>query len=163
MRLRGSDPAWHAVDVARTYIAFDPRSGRREVVVEVRPDLEDGVTEEDLERFERRLYERRIHAGLLITPKMTYFVRDTLASLEFSTASYELKELPTSTLLSRIYPDQVAVGEGLYAQVKTWLEGVAGSWSTFVPGEALPMMLPEMVGGLAQAHFDEWDDVLDAE
>jgi hypothetical protein len=40
---------------------------------------------------------------------------------------------------------------------------VAGSWSTSVPDEALPMMLPEMVGGLAEARLEEWDDVLDAE
>lgn len=149
--------------MARTFIASDPRSGKREVIVEVRPDLLDVQPEEDLARLERRLYDRHVHAGLLITPGTAYFIRDTFASLEFSPQSYEVQELPTATLLSRINPGAVAADEGLYAQVKLWLDAVAGSWSTFVPDEALPMMLPEMVGGLAQAHVEELDDVLDAE
>lgn len=149
--------------MARTFIASDPRSGKREVIVEVRPDLLDVQPGEDLARLERRLYDRHVHAGLLITPATAYFIRDTFASLEFSPQSYEVQELPTATLLSRINPGAVAADEGLYAQVKLWLDAVAGSWSTFVPDEALPMMLPEMVGGLAQAHVEELDDVLDAE
>ena len=76
--------------MARTFIAFDPRSGKREVIVEVRPDL-DRATPDDLERFQRRLYDRHVHAGLLITPATAHFVRDTLASLEFSPASYEVQ------------------------------------------------------------------------
>jgi len=149
--------------MARTFIAFDPRSGKREVIVEVRPDLLDGATEDDLARFQRRLYDRHVHMGLLITPATAYFLRDTFASLEFSKASYEVQPLATATLFSRIRVGAVATDEGLYAQVKLWLDAVAGSWSTFVPDEALPMMLPEMVGGLADSHVEEWDDVLDAE
>ena len=57
---------------------------------------------------------------------------------------------------------QVASGEGLYAQVKLWLEAVARSWWTFVPDEALPMMLPGLIGGLARAELEEWDELLDA-
>ena len=149
--------------MARTFIAFDPRSGKREVIVEVRPDLQDDAPPNDLERFQRRLYDRHVHAGLLITPGTAYFVRDTLASLEFSPQSYEVQPLATATLFSRIRVGAVATDEGLYAQVKLWLDAVAGSWSTFVPDEALPMMLPEMVGGLAESRVEEWDDVLDAE
>ena len=59
--------------------------------------------------------------------------------------------------------ESLATDEGLYGQVKHWLEAVAGSWSTFIPDEALPMMLPEMVGRLAEAHLEELDDVLDME
>ena len=148
--------------MARTFIAFDPRSGKREVIVEVRPDL-DRATPDDLKHFQRRLYDRHVHAGLLITPATAYFVRDTLASLEFSPKSYEVQPLATETLFSRIRVGTVATDEGLYAQVKLWLDAVAGSWSTFVPDEALPMMLPEMIGGLADSRVEEWDDVLDAE
>jgi hypothetical protein len=132
------------------------------VIVEVRPDLLDGAAAGDLEPFARRLYDRHVHAGLLITPKLAYFVRDTLAKLEYSPHSYDVKELPTTTLFRVTHQGVVAPGDGLYAQVRTWLDAVAGSWSTFVPDEALPMMLPEIVGGLAQARLEEWDDVLDA-
>jgi hypothetical protein len=145
------------------FIAFDPRSGKREVIVEVRLDLLDGATEDDLTRFQRRLYDRHVHMGLLITPATAYFLRDTFASLEFSKASYEVQSLATATLFSRIRAGMIATDEELYAQVKLWLDAVAGSWWTFVPDEALPMMLPEMVGGLADSHVEEWDDVLDAE
>jgi hypothetical protein len=68
--------------MARTYIAFDPRSGKRKVIVEVRPDLAGGASGTDLERLERRLYDRHLHSGLLITPETTYFVRDMLLSLD---------------------------------------------------------------------------------
>lgn len=149
--------------MARTYIARDPRSGRRDVIVEVRPDLRDGASHDDLVRLVKRLYDRHIHIGLLITPETSYVVRDTFARLEFSFDSYDIQQISTAMLLSRLAPRHAADSEALYAQVRTWLEGVAGSWSTFLPDEALPLMLPEVVGGLAQAQFDEWDDVLDAE
>jgi hypothetical protein len=145
--------------VARTFIAFDPMSGRREVIVEVRPDLT-AAAPQDLQSFEHRLYERRVHSGLLMTPATTYFVRDTFATLDFSDVSYEVAELPTSVVFSRTHRGQVAEGEGLYSQAKLWLDAVAGSWSTFVPDEALPFMLPEMVGRLAASNLQEWDDVL---
>jgi len=148
--------------MARTYIASDPRSGKREVVVEVRPDLPPDVDAQDLENLKRRLYERHIHMGMLVTPTTAYFVRDRFLSLDFSPDSYEIQKLGTSTLFSRIERGQVASGDGLYAQVKLWLEAVTRSWWTFVPDEALPMMLPEMVGGLAQADLEEWDELLDA-
>jgi hypothetical protein len=149
--------------MARTFIASDPRSGRREVIVEVRPELTGGANAHDLEPFERRLYDRHVHAGLLITPGVAYFVRDTLAELGFSPGSYDVKELPTATLFRMMHRGIVTLGEDLYTQVRSWLRAVAGSWSTSVPDEALPMMLPEMVGGLAEAQLEEWDDVLDAE
>jgi hypothetical protein len=148
--------------MAHTFIASDRRSGKREVIAEVHPDL-DEADKPHLERLERRLYDRHVHAGILITPNNTYFVRDTLASIEFSPKSYEVIPLGTAKLLSRLQRGRVASGEGLYAQVKLWLDSVAGSWSTFVPDEALPMMLPEMVGGLAEAQVEEWDELLDAE
>jgi len=149
----------YAVAMARTFIAFDPRSGRREVIIEVRPDLADAL-EADVVRFERRLYERHVHSGLLVTTTTAYFVRDTLAMLDFSPSSYEVHNLSTEVLFSLVRGG-AAVGDALYGQVKTWLDAVAGAWSTFVPDEALPYMLPEMVGRLAQAKVEEWDDVLD--
>ncbi len=146
--------------MARTYIAFDPRSGRREVIVEVRPDLANGAVQKDLESFERRLFERHVHSGLLVTPDTAYFVRDTLATMDFSPRSYDVQNMSTEVLFSRVHGG-VSEGEALYGQVKTWLDAVAGSWSTFVPDEALPFMLPEMVGRLAQSNVEERDDVLD--
>jgi len=147
----------------RSFIAFDPRSGRRDVVIEVHPELVDGATEADVQQLERRLYDRRIHLGILVTPRRAYFVRDTFSALEFSTESYDVGELDTVVLFSRTVRGPIAIDEGLYDQTKTWLDAVAGAWSSFVPDEALPFMLPEMIGGLAQSNMEEWDDVLDVE
>lgn len=145
----------------RTFIAYDPRSNRRGVIVEVRPDLIRGATDADVQRFLRRLFETRVSSGLLVTPSLTYFVHDTFATLEFSAQGYEVGSLDTDVLFSRLPDGGVCAGEALYGQVKTWLDGVAGSWSTFVPDEALPFMLPYIVGGLADSNLEEWDDVLD--
>jgi hypothetical protein len=145
----------------RTFIASDPRTGKREAVIEVHPELLEGAGAPDLEQFERRLYEHRLHTGLLITPATAHFVQDSFRSLDFSPDSYEVTPLATSTLWSRVHGG-VEHGEGLYLQARRWLEAVSQSWWTFVPDEALPMMLPAMVGALAQADIEEYRDVLDA-
>lgn len=147
--------------MARACIAFDPQSGRRRVLIEAHPDL-DVASESDLARFKRRLHGRRIHLGLLVTPEMSYFVRDTYATLEFSPGSYSVNELGTQVLMGRALRGPAAFGDGLYSQVKLWLNAVAASWSSFIPDEALPFMMPDMVGGLASSDLEEWDDVLDA-
>ena len=144
----------------RTFIASDPRTGKHEAVIEVRPDLLGGATEADLAQLERRLYDRHIHAGLLVTPETAYFVHDSFKSLEFSSESYEVERLPTPRLLSRLHAE-VERGEGLYLQVRQWLDAVSRAWWSAVPDEALPMMLPSMIG-LAQADLEEYGDVLDA-
>lgn len=130
------------------------------MIVEVRPDLSRGAAKSDIDSLKRRLYERRVYSGLLITPARVYFLRDTLATLAFSTASYEVNELATEVLFRRT-GDGGVVGDALYAQARRWLEAVAGSWSAFAPDEALPFMLPEMVGRLAHAEIEELNDVLD--
>jgi len=147
--------------MARTFIAFDPISKRRRVIIEVRPDLVSGATDADIHKFEQRLFEGRVGSGLLVTPSFAYFILDTLATLMFSTKSYEVGRLDTGALVSRTHSGHVGTGEALHGQVKTWLDAVAGSWSTFVPDEALPFMLPEMVGRLADSNLQEWDDVLE--
>lgn len=147
----------------RSFIAFDPRSGRRNVVIEVHPELIEGATETDVQNLERRLYDRRIHLGILVTPRRAYFVRDTFNALEFTAESYAVGELDTAVLFRRTVRGHIASDECLYDQTKTWLDAVAEAWSSFVPDEALPFMLPEMIGGLAQSNMEEWDDVLDVE
>lgn len=146
--------------MARTFIAFDHVSGKWEAIIEVRPEL--GAADPgDIERLERRIFGRHMHAGILITPETAYFVRDTHATMEFSTDSYQVQPLATAKLFSRLDIGSVAADDGLYAQVKLWIDAVACSWWTFVPDEALPMMLSGMVGRLAGAHVDVLDDAED--
>lgn len=147
--------------MARTFIASDQQTGQRKYAVEARPDLDEGEGLAELEQFKRRLYDGRIHAGLLITPKTARFVSDTFKSLEFSSDSYEVMELPTETLFKRVH-EHVEPGEAFYLQVRKWLDAVNRSWWRFVPDEALPMVLSDVIGGLAHADLGEYGDVLDA-
>ncbi|WP_437762488.1 hypothetical protein WMF27_46090 [Sorangium sp. So ce281] len=146
--------------MARTFIASDPRSGKHEALIEARPDLLDGAGPADIERFKHRLYDRHIHAGLLVTPRTAHFISDRFTSVEFSGESYDVKVLSTGKLFSRIAHD-VEHGEGLYVQVRRWLEAVGRSWWSSVPEEALPMMLPAMIG-LSEADLEEYEDLPDA-
>ncbi|KYG11236.1 hypothetical protein WME98_22520 [Sorangium sp. So ce296] len=146
--------------MARTFIASDPRSGKHEALIEVRPDLLDGAAPADIERFKCRLYERHIHAGMLITPRTAHLISDSFTSVEFSSESYDVKVLPTGKLFSRV-DNGVEHGEGLYVQVRRWLEAVGRSWWSSVPDEALSMMLPAMIG-LAEADLEEYEDLSDA-
>jgi hypothetical protein len=146
--------------MARTFIAFDSASGCREVIIEVHPEL-DQVSNNEIEKLELRMYDRRIHLSMLITPKLTYFVQDKFKTLEFSPTSYDAKNLDTQVLFRQTNHGHVIHGEGLYTQVELWLDAVSGSWSSFIPDEALPFMLPEMVGALASSNFEKWDRLLE--
>lgn len=149
--------------MARTYIAYDPRSGSRGVVIEVRPELLGGASAQEVEGFMRRIDSRHITSGLLITPSKAYFVRDMFKTMDFSPQSYNVKELPTAKLFSLTHGGEVEPGELLYDQVRGWLEAVADSWFHSVSDESMDMMLPWMVGALSQARFEERSELLDAE
>lgn len=148
--------------MARTFIASDPQSGRRELLIEVRPDLAT-ATQADLDRIKRALYDERVHSGLFITLERAYFIRDRLSSLEFVADSFEVGELPNTILFERTHQGRVEAGDALYGQVKEWLADVSRSWWRFVPDEALPLILPEIVGRITGAAFEESDRAFGSE
>ncbi len=149
--------------MARTFIASDPRSGRTDVIVEVHPELMTGAPEADLEALKHRLHERHVDVGLLVTPAETYFIHDKLVTLEFSKETYETEQLSTEVLFRRIGGGGVAYGDGLYAQTRLWLEAMSRNWRTAVPDEALPLVLHNLVGRLAEAEIDGLNELLWAE
>jgi hypothetical protein len=143
-----------------TFIATDPHLGRRDVVVEVHPNWWDTTSKAQLDAFARRLYDQRALTGILITPKSTCFFRDNFQSLDFSEQTYNIDTIATTTLFSRMYQGQVYDGEALCMQAKQWLQAVADAWFNAVPDEALPFMLPEIIGGLAGVELEEYNGVL---
>lgn len=142
-----------------TILAVDPETGQRSLLVEVHPEVGGGNEEAPLREFQRRLFERNIRVGLFVTPTWTYVVRDLLRSMVFETNKFEMDRVTSSTLLTAVGLKAGSVVE-YWRQILTWLEAVAGSWYSFVPHEAVSMMVPEVVGNLAQAKFEVWDDVL---
>lgn len=148
--------------MARTFIASDPESGRSAFLIEVRPDLREASPAE-LDRFKLALYDERIHSGLLIALEQAYFVRDRLTTLGFDAASFEVEPLATPILFERTHGGEVEFGNALYGQVKEWLEQVSASWWNSIPDEALPLMLPEMVGRVTGADFEEADWIFGSE
>lgn len=149
----------------RTYLAVNPNNGDPNVIIEVHPDLPDGADEvAHLEPLKRRLYHERLPAGLLVSPKFVYVVRDTFKSLNFDPKdSYKVDRIITKVFFSQIYDGRTPIEQILYSQTKRWLEMMSQSWSTAVPDEAVPFVLPELVGGLADTEIVEVDGLLNIE
>jgi hypothetical protein len=145
-----------------TILAVDSETGQRSLLVEVHPEVSGGNEEAPLHEFQRRLFDRNIRVGMFVTPTWAYVVRDLLRSMDFETNKFATDRITSSTLLTAA--GLKAGGDVDYwRQILTWLEAVAGSWQSFVPHEAVSLMVPEVVGNLAQAKFEVWDDVLAAE
>jgi hypothetical protein len=145
-----------------TFLALDPETGQRSLLAEVHPEVAAGAEEAPMPAFQRRMFDRNIRVGLLVTPTWTYVVRDLLRSMDLTTNEFAVDRLATAPLLAAagLKP---GIGPDYSRQVLTWLEAVAGSWHSFVPHDAVSIMVPEVVGNLAQAHFEVWDDVLGEE
>lgn len=117
----------------------------------------------ELAELTRRMYERNVRVGLLVTPLRTFVVRDLLTSVQYARNRYVSDSVPTMLLLETTGAKQPAEDEdALTEQTLRWLEGAAAAWDSFVPAVATPTFVPEVVGQLAQSDFEVWDDVLGA-
>lgn len=146
-----------------TVIALDPESRQRCLIAEVHPELDGGASEQALKAFQARLFERNVRVGLVFTRGSTYVIRDLLKSMRLADNSFDVVEIDTSLLLEAASLGTPKRGDAFSQQVLTWLAAVAGSWSSFLPSQALPAMVPEVVGNLAEAHFEQWNNVLEAD
>ena len=138
-----------------TFVALDPRTQERTLLVEVHPELFDQPPETLLEAFQQRLFDRNIRVGLFVTPSATVVVRDTLSSMEYRKNEYDRGSINTDSLL-RVVP----ANDEFASRVRTWLDAIAGSWHSFLPHEAVPLMVPDVVGNISEATFQEWSGVL---
>lgn len=143
-----------------TLIAYNPDSGSPEVITEVYSDASKNI-QSVINNFKKRLYDQRVQHGILVTPEKTYFVRDNLKSLQFSHNSFDVNPISTDIILQQLHRHS-GVSYILDFQIKLWLEGVSKNWSKYIPDEALPFMLPEMVGGLAEATIEEYSGLIDS-
>ncbi len=82
--------------------------------------------------------------------------------MDFATNKFETGQISSSKLFTATGLKAGGLVD-YWRQILKWLEAVAGSWHNFVPHEAVSLMVPEVVGNLAQAKFEVWDDVLAAE
>jgi hypothetical protein len=145
----------------RTFIAVDPRTRERSLLVEVHPETDRAGLPEELRAFEERMFDRNIRVGLYVTPVTTHVVRDLLTAVGFETNGYDEKQASTENLLRAAGLRANARGAEFVKQVRAWLEAVAASWSSFLPhDESFALFVPEVVGNLAQTNLEEWDDIL---
>jgi hypothetical protein len=144
----------------QTIVASDRVTGRRGLIIEVHPELTE-PSEEELTSFCKRLYDRNVYVGLVVTPQVTAVVRDLLTEVSFSGNRYEIHRLSTPELMqqARITPRS---GQAFHAQVRVWLNAINSSWYSVLPKDALTAMMPEVIGSLVEADLETLDDVLES-
>jgi hypothetical protein len=147
--------------MAATIAAIDPKTGARGLLVEVHPERA-AVDDAMLEAFCRRLFNRNVRVGLLMTPSQTVVVRDMLTAMQFARNRFEEETIDTPTLLLHARLGAPARGDRFVSQVRTWLEAIGGSWYSFLHDSAVGVMVPDVVGHLVEADLETWDGVLEA-
>lgn len=149
--------------MARTITALHPASRVRGLLVEVHGDTDPSRLRAITGGLIRRLYDRGIRVGLIVTPTATYVVRDHVTGLGFAENRFTTSApIPTASLLQAVGDAPPSTNEQeLTRQIKHWMTAVAASWASFLPSDAIPIMVPDVVGQLAQADYEEWDDVLE--
>lgn len=154
-------PVVYTPESVTTFVAVDPQTGERSLIAEVHPDLDRDPSEGELRAFEQRMFDRNLRAGLCVTRATVVVVRDLLSAMEFATNSFDRQAVSTRDLLAAAGLRPNAVGPNFVRQVQTWLEAVASSWSAVIPAEAIPLLVPEVVGNLAQANLETWQGALE--
>lgn len=147
--------------MAGTIAALDPTTGTRGLLVEVHPEL-DAPPLDAIQSLEERMFLRSIRVGLLITPTRTVVLRDTLSSIDLHDNRYETHELSTEDLFAGAKVGPAALSEAAFTQqVVRMLEAIASSWYSFLHPSAVPAMVPDVIGNLAQANLEVWDGLLE--
>ncbi|MFS8071808.1 MAG: hypothetical protein ACMG6S_36010 [Byssovorax sp.] len=104
------------------------------------------------------MFDAQIRVGLFVTPLRTVVVRDTLSSMSFSSNVFERDALVTESLLQAAYVGPP--GGDLYDRFMRWLTTVPENWMSLIPDDAVAVMVPDVIGHLAQAEFEAFDGVL---
>jgi hypothetical protein len=141
----------------RTIFALDPRTQQRGLLVEVHPEIKGEPPDAHMRTFYERMFDAQIRVGLFVTPLQTVVVRDTLSSMSFSSNVFEHKELVTESLLQAA---NMGPRGDLYDRFMRWLTAVPQNWMSLLPDDAVAVMVPDVIGHLAQAEFETFDGVL---
>jgi hypothetical protein len=144
-----------------TIIAVDPVTGRRGLLVEIYPDRAAGDKAALCADISRRLYDRSIRVGLVVTPEDTLLVRDVVSGVGFDENRFETRRLPTAELLTHAGLGAPRAGAAFCEQVRTWLEAIGTSWFSYLAPEAAAVMVPDVVGHLVHADLETWDGLLE--
>lgn len=146
--------------MAWTIAALDPLTQSRGLLVEVHPELE-SIPVHVRQVFMRRLYDRSIRVGLIVTPEVVEVIRDGLTSMEYRKNEFTGEQVKTAPLLRRAEQGTPRRGREFVEQVRAWLEAVGSSWFSFLDDSAVGCMVPDVVGHLANARLEIWDGVLE--
>jgi hypothetical protein len=144
----------------KTVIAADPESHQRSMLIEIHPEMDGEAEESDLHAFQRRMFNGNVSVGLLVTRGWMYVIRDLLTTMEYATNNYEVNKLETAMLMKAAGLGSPKFDDAFGFQVRTWLDAVARAWNLSLPREAIPFMIPDVVGNLASAKFETQDDLL---
>jgi len=93
-----------------------------------------------------------------MSPDETRVIVDLLTSMEPSDNRYSDHAVQTALLFSQAGLGAAQSGSAFYSQVKQWLEAVATSWFSYLHPDAVQIMVPDVIGNLAEAELEEWDD-----
>ena len=99
-----------------------------------------------------------MRVGLFVTPLRTVVVRDTLSSMSFPANVFEGESLATEALLQRAAAGPA--GGDLPSRFTRWLAAVSDDWMTLLPDEAVAVMVPDVIGHLAQAELESFEGLL---
>jgi hypothetical protein len=150
-----------------TIFARDPETGARGIVIEVRPEL-GGLTEavRAMEAKQaavatlcRRVFDRNMRMGMLVSSHEVVVVRDRLASMSFADSSYARYTIATARLFEAAGIGEPSA-ERLLDQVRSWLTVLTESWDTHLPPEAFKAFVPDVVGYLVRGDIEVHEGLL---
>jgi hypothetical protein len=146
--------------MAWTIAAVDPLTQSRGLLVEVHPEL-GSIPAHIRQAFMRRLFERSIRVGMIVTPEVVEVIRDGLTSMEYRKNEFTGEQVKTEALLRRAEQGTPREGREFVEQVRGWLDAVGSSWFSFLDDSAVGCMVPDVVGHLANAKLETWDGILE--
>lgn len=138
-----------------TVIAKDRESRQSRLLMEVHPDMNESTASSSLDDFKKRMYDNGFRIGLLINQGDVHVVRDLLRSVKFKASDFNSESISIQALLGA--PTRTPA---LRREVMQWLEGMSTSWNNTLSDAACSVMVPEVVGNLAEAEFEELDGML---
>lgn len=146
--------------MARTIVASDPTTGGRGLLIEVHANLDNVDDRKDA--FCTRMFDTSMRVGMLVTPKDTVVVRDTLSSMERVTNRFSFDYVNTADLFAASKQkanEHISDEAGLTKRVLAWLRAVGHSWWDNLPQAAVAAMVPDVVGHLVGAELEDWEGV----
>jgi hypothetical protein len=154
-----------SISMKKTIAALDPLTGARCLLVEVHTKTEkDEKAKKNIQDFKARMFRHNIRVGILITHDKTVVVRDMLSDMKFENNNYKEDSIETKDLLKYAnvgvegdLPDE----DAFTRQVIKMLEAIGSSWYSSLLPSAVSIMVPDVVGNLAQAELEVQNGLLD--